>query len=138
MMNNAYSAYKKQSITTMTPVEIVVKLYSETERQLNRAIYFIEQKDFESANKSLTKSQDIINALRSVLDMNIEMSKNLDYLYEYFNHEIMNANVKKDVTIIQTILPQISELKEAFTEIANMSKEQIAAQERANRLAEAQ
>ena len=27
-MNNAYSAYKKQSISTLTPMEIVVKLYS--------------------------------------------------------------------------------------------------------------
>lgn len=33
-MSNPYSAYKKQSVSTMTPVEVVIKLYSETERQL--------------------------------------------------------------------------------------------------------
>lgn len=132
MINNAYSAYKKQSITTMTPIEIVVKLYSETERQLNRAVYFIEQKDFENANKALVKSQDIINALRSVLDMNIDMSKNLDSLYEYFNREIIRANLKKDPEIINTILPMIGELKDAFTQVSVMPKEQIAAQEREN------
>ncbi len=133
MINNAYSAYKKQSITTMTPMEIVVKLYSETERQLNRAIYFIEQKDFENANHALVKSQDIINALRSVLDMDIPMSKNLDSLYDYFNREILAANMKKDTEIIKTILPMIGELKDAFTQVAAMPKEQMEAQERSNK-----
>ncbi len=135
MVNNAYSAYKKQSITTMTPMEIVVKLYSETERQLNRAIYFIEQKDYESANHALVKSQDIINALRSVLDMDIPMSKNLDSLYDYFNREILRANMKKDTEIIRTLLPMIAELKDAFTQVASMTKEQMEAQERSNRAA---
>lgn len=124
-MNNAYSAYKKQSITTMTPMEIVVKLYSETERQLNRSIYFIEQKDFEDANKSLTKAQDIVNALRSVLDLDIPISKNLDSLYEYFGREIVIANMKKDKTIIETILPMITELREAFGEISTMPKAEM-------------
>ena len=38
-MNNAFSAYKKHSVTTLTPGEIVVRLYQEAERQLNRASY---------------------------------------------------------------------------------------------------
>ena len=38
-MNNAFSAYKKQSVTTLTPGDVVVKLYMEAERQLNRASY---------------------------------------------------------------------------------------------------
>ena len=113
----------------MTPMEIVVKLYSETERQLNRAIYFIEQNDFENANHALVKSQDIVNALRSVLDMDIPMSKNLDSLYDYFNREILEANMKKDTEIIKTILPMIGELKDAFTQVAAMPKEQMEAQE---------
>lgn len=124
-MNNAYSAYKKQSITTMTPIEIVVKLYCETERQLNRASYFIDQKNFEESNKALQKSQELVNALRSVLDMDIPISKNLDSLYEYFAREIVNANVKKDKQIIETILPMISELRDAFEQISSMPKSQL-------------
>lgn len=131
-MNNAYSAYKKQSITTMTPMEIVVKLYSETERQLNRAIYFIDQKNYEDANKSLTKAQDIVNALRSVLDLDIPISKNLDSLYEYFGREIIHANVKKDKTIIETILPMIAELRDAFTQISSMPKAEMMAKSQQN------
>lgn len=130
-MNNAFSAYKKQSVTTLTPGEIVVRLYQEAERQLNRASYYIPLKNYEEANKALIKSQDVINALRSSLDMKIPISKNLDSLYEYFNREIVTANVKKDKEKIDSLIPMIAELREAFSEINSMSKEQIQAQSEA-------
>ena len=124
-MNNAYSAYKKQSISTLTPMEIVVKLYDEAERQINRAIVYIEQKNYEAANHGLQKSQDIVNALRSVLDMNIPVSKQLDALYDFFNRQLIAANVKKDVTILQELLPMLADLKDAFSQIAAMPKSQV-------------
>ena len=100
---NPYAAYKKQSVTTMTPIEIVVKLYSETERELNRAVMFIDQKDYESTNKALTKSGDLINALRSVLDVKLPIGQNLDALYSFFEKQIVTANMKKDREIVQSL-----------------------------------
>ena len=41
-MVNPYSAYKKQSVQTMTPVEVVIKLYSEIERQLAIGVSAVE------------------------------------------------------------------------------------------------
>ena len=134
MTTNAYSSYKRQSVTTMTPMDIVVKLYDECERQLNRAVYFIENKDYAGANTSLMKAIDIIGALRSVLDMDIEMSKGLDSLYEFFTHEIIEANLKKDAEKIKTVLPMIGELKDAFTQISRMPKDQVSIQAAQNTL----
>lgn len=125
---NPYAAYKRQSVTTMTPMEIVVKLYSETERQLNRAIVFIDDKDYESANNALNKSQDLVDALRSVLDMKLPIGQNLDSLYAYFGRQIVLANAKKDTKMIKELLPMIGELKDAFTQVSAMSKDEIAAQ----------
>lgn len=130
---NPYSAYKKQSVTTMTPMEIVVKLYSEIERQLNRAIMFIEQKKIEDANNALNKSLDLVGALRSVLDLNLPIGQNLESLYAYFEKQIITANMKKDAEIIKELLPMVAELKDAFTQVSAMSKEEIAAQEVQNK-----
>ncbi len=124
-MNNAFSAYKKQSVTTLTPGEIVVRLYMEAERQLNRASYYIPLKNYEEANKALIKAQDVVNALRSSLDMKIPISKNLDSLYEYFNREIVEANVKKDKAKVDALIPMLAELREAFAEINSMPREQM-------------
>ncbi len=118
MYNSAYQTYKKQSVLTLTPVEIVIKLYDECERQLNRGIYFIEQSDFASTNTALTKAFDIVKALQSVLDMKIPMSKDLDSLYDFFGKQILQANMKKDIDIIKTLLPMVGELKDAFTQIS--------------------
>lgn len=124
-MNNAYSAYKKQSISTLTPMEIVVKLYDEAEKQINIAIVSIEGKNYETANKCLQKSQDIVNALRSVLDMSIPISTQLDALYDFFNRQLIAANVKKDTQILKELLPMLAELRDAFSQVANMPKTQV-------------
>lgn len=124
-MGNAYSEYKKQSLSTLTPMEIVVKLYDEAEKQMNRAIIHINEKNYASANKELQKSQDIVNALRSVLDMKIPMSKDLDALYAYFNRQLVNANVKKDINIIKELLPMFADLRDAFAQVAAMPKESL-------------
>ncbi len=130
-MTNAFSAYKKQSVTTLTPGDVVVRLYQEAERQLNRASYYIPLKDYAQVNKALTKAQDVVNALRASLDMSIPISKNLDSLYEYFNREIIAANLKKDKEKVDALLPMIAELREAFAEINTMSREQMIEQEKA-------
>lgn len=123
-MNNGYSAYKKQSVLTLTPMEIVVKLYDEAEKQINIAIASIEAKNFETANNCLKKSQDIVNALRSVLDMSIPMSAQLDALYDFFNRQLIAANVKKDTEILKELLPEMAELRDAFAQVAAMPKNQ--------------
>ena len=124
-MNNAYSAYKKQSISTLTPMEIVVKLYDEAEKQINIAIVSMDGKNYETANKCLQKSQDIVNALRSVLDMSIPISTQLDALYDFFNRQLIAANVKKDTQILKELLPMLAELRDAFSQVANMPKTQV-------------
>jgi flagellar protein FliS len=125
MIGNAYTSYKKQSITTLTPMEIVVKLYDECERQMNRAVHFINNKDYENTNTALTKAIEIIGALRSVLDMALPMGKDLDSLYEFFTRELIAANIKKDAEKLGILLPMIGELKDAFSQVSKMPKEQI-------------
>lgn len=124
-MNNAYSAYKKQSITTLTPMEVVVRLYDEAEKQINKAIIFIGEKNYAGANASLQKSQDIVNALRSVLDMSIPISKQLDALYDFFNRQLIAANVKKDIEILKELLPMLADLRDAFAQVSAMPKGQV-------------
>ena len=132
-MANPYSAYKKQSVATMTPVEVVIKMYSEIERQLAIAVCAIEDvKDIKKANDSLIKAQELLGALRSALDMSVPISKNLEDLYIFFQNEAMKANIKKDATEIKKIIPMIADLRDAFTQISQMTKEEIEAQAKNN------
>ena len=118
----------------MTPVEVVIRLYSEIERQLAIAVCAIEEvKDIKKANDALIKAQECLDALRGSLDMSVPISKNLEELYKFFQQEAMKANLRKDATEIKKIIPMIGELRDAFTQISQMTKEEIEAQEKANK-----
>ena len=133
-MVNPYSAYKKSSVSTMTPVEVVIKLYAEIERQLAIGVSCVEEKkDNAKANEAFLKAQECISALRESLDMSIPISNNLEQLYVFFYKEMINANIHKDCTEIKKIIPMIADLRDAFTQISQMTKEEIEAQEKSKK-----
>lgn len=122
-MNNAYSAYKKQSVNTLSNGEIVIKLFTEIERRLNRASFYIDEKNKDpmknniaEINAELLKAQELIDGLRSCLDMSIPMSKDLDALYEFFGNELYRANMEKSKERVDAVIPMIAELREAFAQ----------------------
>ena len=47
--------------------------------------------------------------------MSIPISKNLESLYIFFYKEMVKANVSKDCTEIEKIIPMIADLRDAFT-----------------------
>ena len=72
---NPYQQYKEQSLNTLSPGEIVVKLYDELIKQMRISLIGIEKKDYAQVNNALNKAQTIIGTLESSLDMKYEVSK---------------------------------------------------------------
>lgn len=132
-MVNPYAQYKKQSVETMTPVEVVIKLYSEIEKQCAIGMDLLDKKNFAKANDAFIKAEDCIDALRETLDMSIPISQNLDSLYIFFYKTIVNANISKDLTELKKVVPMIAELRDAWTQISQMTREEIEAQDKANK-----
>lgn len=121
-MNNPYASYKSQSIQTMTSSEMIIALYEGLIKQLNLALHYIEEKNIPEVHLSLVKSQDIINYLISTLNPEIEISRTILPYYELFNRQIMDANLKKDSSIIHEILPIIEEFKQIFIQADRLSR----------------
>lgn len=113
---NPYQKYQQQSIMTMTPGELLLKLYDETVKQLRYGEDALQQKQYERANASLQKAQRIVSHLNKTLAMEYEISQNLEALYDFFNYKITQANVHKDATHIAEILPMVTELRDAFAQ----------------------
>lgn len=115
-MQNPYARYKEQSVMTMTQGDMINLLFDETVNRLNKGLYCLETRNYEGSNTHFKKAQAIITHLSSTLDHQYEVSQGLDALYEYFNHQILQANIKKDPEPVTEILPMIVELKEAFAQ----------------------
>ncbi|MCI8406478.1 MAG: flagellar export chaperone FliS [Oscillospiraceae bacterium] len=121
MQRNPYQAYQQQSVMTMTQGEMLLKLYDETIKQLSAAEIFMGEGSIEKTNQALQKAQKIVNHLRATLDFQYEISNQLAALYDYFVRQIVAANIKKDVALIQEVLPMVTELRDTFAQAAKQS-----------------
>lgn len=117
MITNGYQKFMQQSVNTMTPTQLVVALLEKAENELQKSLYYIERKQYELTNKSLTKVQDIVIMLESSLKMKYEISDGLSSIYEYLRTRIIYANIHKDAETIKEVMPFFSELKETFEEV---------------------
>ena len=115
-MQNPYAKYKQQSVMTITQGDMINLLYDEIINRLNKGLLGLEVRDFEASNTHFKKAQAIISHLESTLDGQYPVSQNLSSLYEYFNYQIVQANIKKNPDPVREVLPMIMELKEAFAQ----------------------
>ncbi len=122
MMTNPYQAYKQQSVMTMTPGQMLVLVFDELIKQLSFSRLAFEKNDIQEINRSLQKSQHILNELKASLNFEYDISNNLNDIYNYFIRVIMNANIKKDSADLEDILQMVTELRDSFSEADKLAR----------------
>ncbi|MCL2620629.1 MAG: flagellar export chaperone FliS [Defluviitaleaceae bacterium] len=121
-MNNPYDTYKNNSVFTATKEELTAMLYDGAVRFCNQAIIALENKDMEKANEMIKRTQAIIQEFRLTLDKKYEISAQLDNLYEYMLHRLIQANIKKDLAILTTVRDDIKEMRDTWKEAIKLSR----------------
>ncbi|MFU0782873.1 MAG: flagellar export chaperone FliS [Thermoanaerobacterium thermosaccharolyticum] len=113
-MIDPYLEYKRNSIMTASPEELVLMLYNGIIRFVNEAKQAIDDKNIERAHNSITRAQDIVLELMSTLDMQYDISKNLYSIYDYISRRLIEANLKKDKVALDEVESLISDLKDTW------------------------
>lgn len=131
---NVSSTYKETTIKTAGQGQLIVMLYDEAVKQLAKAIELLElnnteKKDpgrIEQISKAVMKTEEILTELMVSLDFEQggEISKNLFSLYTWFNRELLEANISKDIKRMTTVKNMISDLRNAWGQIARNTVEQ--------------
>ena len=116
--------YQTQTVNTMTQGEMLLKLYDETLKQIDIARGAIESGDTAAMDKSLRKAQDIVNYLRTTLDLRYSVANNLRQLYDFFNSQLVMSSVKKTVKPLDDIKPLINDLRETFDQCDKINRAQ--------------
>lgn len=121
--------YKKHQIETATPEEVLIMLYEGAIRFLNAAKKGLAEKDVEKTHNNLLKAQNIILEFMNSLDMDIggEIAVNLFRLYEYLHYQLVQANIKKDVALIDEVLDHLRSLKATWEEAIRIARRENAA-----------
>ncbi|MGI1690250.1 flagellar export chaperone FliS [Thermoanaerobacter uzonensis] len=124
-MVNPYQQYKENAILTASPEELVLMLYNGIIRFIEEAKGAIEKKDYMAANNGIQRAQDVITELMLTLDMSYDISQNLYSLYDYMLRRLIDANVKKDVTILEEVKGFAIELRDTWNLALNKVREKV-------------
>jgi flagellar protein FliS len=123
MVNNAAEAYKRQQIMTATPEALTLMLYNGCLKFMNEGKDAIEAKQWEQANTSLQKAQNIISEFRITLNMEYEISKQLMPLYNYTYDRLVEGNIKSDTAMVQEAIDIIKELRDAWAQAMKKARQ---------------
>ena len=122
-LNKAYNQYKENSVFTSTPEELTLMLYNGLVKFIMQAQAAIDEKDMEKANNSIIRAQDIVLHFQDTLDMKYEVSENLDLLYDFMYRHLLEANIKKDKTMLEDVLSLVKDLRDTWQQAMKLAKQ---------------
>jgi flagellar secretion chaperone FliS len=114
--NNMYQQYQQNSIMTASPEELTLMLYNGAIKFINLGKLCIDKKEIENANNAIQRAQDIVAELNNTLDMNYEVSHNLGNIYNFILEKLVDANIKKDIQLLDEALLLIEEIRDTWKE----------------------
>lgn len=112
----AYANYKKTSVEAASPGRLLLMLYDGAVKDIDMSKKAIENNDMKTAHEQIVKAQNIVLELISTLNMDYEISKSLFSLYEYLHYQLVQANIKKDISMLDEVRSFLLELKETWEE----------------------
>lgn len=115
--------YQEVHVSTASPMELVMMLYDEAIRSLDKAEEAFGIQDpsrFEKIGNHLLHAQDVITELAISLDMEKggEISQYLQRLYDFMVHHLSQADVRKEVKGIREVRKMLADLRDAWGEVA--------------------
>jgi flagellar protein FliS len=121
-MNNTPD-YRQKQIMTATRMELVLMLYDECIRSLQRAEQAFNEegpKQVEAVSNAILHAENIITELAVSLDMEKggDVAHNLHRLYDFMLHHLSRANVRKTRQPIVEVRDMLGELRDAWRQIA--------------------
>ncbi|MCL2294205.1 MAG: flagellar export chaperone FliS [Spirochaetes bacterium] len=120
---NPLNMYRETSIKTAGQGKLIVLLYDEAIKNLDKAIAIIDSgtKQYDKASNAIIKALDIITELSASLDFEKgkDIASNLFSLYVYFNRQLTTANLDKDSAPLKPVRNMMLELRSAWKQIEN-------------------
>jgi len=113
---NRTDSYLEQKVLSAKPEELTFLLYEGIVKFIKQAKIFNDGKNYEKSSNANMRAQAIIVELRSTLNMDIEISNNLDQIYIFMMDKLVDANVSKDNKTLDEVLGLAEDLRDTWKE----------------------
>ena len=114
---NRYNIYKQNSVNMASSQQLLLMLLDGAVKYTKIARMAILNKDIARAHKELVRVQDIFLELMITMDKNTKYMEDLYNIYDFIKNELVKANIKKDITIIDNTLSLIEEIRDMWYEV---------------------
>ena len=119
---NPYNTYKQNSIQMASKEKLLLMLLDGAVKYTKIARLAILEKNIPRAHNELVRVQDIFLELMVTLDTSMgDDMKNIYNVYDFIKNELGRANIKKDVNIIDNVLPLIEDVRDMWYEVEKIS-----------------
>jgi len=121
-----HATYQRVDVETSSQGKLIVMLFNGAIKRAEEARRQMGTGNNQSVHNNLLRAQDILGELRAALNMKAgPIAENLDRLYEYFQHLLIRANVKKEHEPIDECVALMSDLRDTWQDVFdNLHREQ--------------
>lgn len=123
MYSNGYDVYKNNSINYASKDQLLLMIVDGAVKFSKRAELAIKEKNIMKAHENLIKTQDIFMELMVSLDKGAgEWAQQLYKVYVFIHDKLIEVNLKKDIDILQEVIPLIEDVRNLWYETYEKAK----------------
>ena len=124
-----YGAYRKVDVETASQGKLVVMLFNGVIQRAEEAKRQLEKNNNTHVHNNLIRAQEILGELRGALNMKAgTIAENLDRIYEYLQHLLIQANLRKDAAFIEECLAHVVPIRDTWDEAFSLAARETAAE----------
>lgn len=124
MNYNGYNIYKNNSVNYSSKEQLLLMLVDGAVKFSKIGRQAILNKDVKTAHDNLIKTQDIFTELRASLDVSVgEWAVQLFEVYGFIHQRLVQANIKKDINMIDEVIPLIEQIRDLWHEAYKRAKQ---------------
>jgi flagellar protein FliS len=122
--NNGYNLYKNNSVNFASKEQLLLLLVDGAVKFSKMARQAIVDGNIAIANENLKKTQNIFYELIASFDISkaATLGTDLIRIYKYIINKLVEANAKKDVAIMDKVMPFIEEIRDMWHQAYKISK----------------
>ncbi|GEA29297.1 MULTISPECIES: flagellar export chaperone FliS [Clostridium] len=123
MYSNGYNVYKNNTVNYASKEQLLLMLVEGAVRFCKMGRQAIIDKDVKKAHDALIRTQDIFSELMISLDTSQgDWAVQLFNVYAFIKEKLAEANMTKNVEIIDEILPLVEDVSETWHEAYKRAK----------------
>lgn len=126
MVSNGYNVYKNNSINYASNEQLLLMLVDGAVKFAKKAESALEEKKIKETHDNIIRTEDIFLELMASLDRSAgDWAVQLYKVYQFIHDKLVEANLKKDIKILQEIMPLIEDVRDTWHEAYKKSKQNL-------------